>query len=239
VHRGKSRILILDGGSRYDHLVQKALEGQGYDAITSHAEPLVAERTVCSAPDLILALCRSGADACKVCRAIRDLSPVPIIALIGSSELADRLEALDAGADDCVSAPFAMEELLARVRAALRRTELSGADICTPTLKVGQLAIDFEQRRVLVEGSEVHLTAIECRLLCLLARHRGQVLPQDYLLENVWGLGYAGAPHLLWTAVHRLREKIESDPSDPHIVQTVSGVGYVLAMRDASGVLLS
>lgn len=239
MYRGRSRILLLDGESRYDRLVGQALEREGYDVLMSHTKPLAPEYIVCSAPDLILTLCRSGTDACDVSSAVRDLSPIPIIAVINGSKLVDRLEALDAGADDCLSAPFAMEELLARVRAALRRAELSGADICTPTLKVGQLVVDFQQRKVLVNGSEVHLTPIECHVLCLLARHQGQVLPQDYLLENVWGPGYAGASNLLWTAVHRLRQKIESDPGDPDIIQTVDGVGYVLATPDTSDVLLS
>ena len=224
------RILLIYGESKYGPCIQHALESEGYDVLTSRTASVVAESVVCSGPDLVVLICDSGIDARNASRHVRVLASTPIIVLVENSELpTDRVKALDGGADDCISVPFVMDEFLARVRAIMRRVELSAATVSAPTLRVGELRIDFDERRVFNDGREVHLSATEFRLLCLLARHRGQILEQDYLLENVWGLGYAGTPNLLWTAMHRLRRKIEPTPDDPQLIQTRPGLGYMLA----------
>jgi DNA-binding response OmpR family regulator len=232
VNWGKCRILLAyDEDSRYVDFVQRILESEGYDVVTSRVE-VAAECTVCSASDLIVALCTYGWEVCSLSTAVRACTSAPIIAIIRSPDFIHRVRALEGGADDCISTPFAMDELLARVQAVLRRTELPDTRGRTPTLQVGELLIDFQQRRVFIRDREVHLTPIEWRLLSLLARHQSEVLITDDLLESVWGLGYTGERHLLWTAIHRLRQKIEPDPRDPQILQTVRGVGYVLVSPD-------
>jgi DNA-binding response OmpR family regulator len=140
------------------------------------------------------------------------------------------VKGLDIGADDYVTKPFSAEELLARVRAALRRVELSERQDPRPTFQASNLLIDFSRQRVFVRDQEVNLTPTEYRLLCELVKQAGRVLVPEYLLEKVWGIGYEGENRLLWQAVHRLRRKIEPDPRNPQYIQTRPGVGYVFAL---------
>jgi len=137
---------------------------------------------------------------------------------------------LDVGADDYVTKPFSADELLARVRAVLRRVELSERQDPSSTFQAGDLLVDLAQQRVFVRSQEVNLTPTEYRLLCELVRQAGRVLVPEYLLEKVWGMGYEGENRLLWQAVHRLRRKIERDPRNPQHIQTRPGIGYVFAL---------
>jgi two-component system KDP operon response regulator KdpE len=227
--------MLVDHEPRYLRLVEGALRDAGYDVATAQEVKRAADPSLCEMPDLILLGAHSPCQGCSLCRSIREFSTVPIIMLLSGTAPDDTVAALDAGADDCLSKPFAVEELLARVRAALRRVELSRAEVSRAMFRAGDLLIDFSQRRVSVGGWEVHLTPIEYGLLCHLVRHAGQVLLPDYLLENVWGVGYEGEVSLLWTAVHRLRCKLEKDPSDPQYIQTRPGVGYVFVPPSGDG----
>jgi two-component system KDP operon response regulator KdpE len=211
------------------------LRDEGYEVVTTDKVDRAADPNLCEIPDLVLLGAHSPCQGHSLCRSIREFSTVPIIMLIDGAGPGDTVAALDAGADDCLSKPFAIEELLARVRATLRRVELSRAEVSRAMFRAGDLVIDFAQRRVSVGGWEVHLTPIEYGLLCHLVRHAGQVLLPDYLLENVWGVGYEGEVSLLWTAIHRLRCKLEKDPSDPEYIQTRPGVGYVFVSPAGNG----
>jgi two-component system, OmpR family, response regulator MtrA len=167
-------------------------------------------------------------DGVEVCRHIRSESDVPIVMLTAKTDTIDVVLGLEAGADDYVTKPFEMPELLARVRAVLRRvTEGQPASAFT----VRDLQIDPSAFRVSKAGTSLSLTAMEFRLLLELARHPGQVLTRELLLERVWNYKYSGDSRLVDMAIKRLRQKVEDDPSDPQLIQTVRGVGYSM-LRD-------
>jgi two-component system response regulator MtrA len=167
-------------------------------------------------------------DGVEVCRHIRSESDVPIVMLTAKTDTIDVVLGLEAGADDYVTKPFEMPELLARVRAVLRRvTEGQPASAFT----VRDLQIDPSAFRVSKAGTSLSLTAMEFRLLLELARHPGQVLTRELLLERVWNYKYSGDSRLVDMAIKRLRQKVEDDPSEPQLIQTVRGVGYSM-LRD-------
>jgi two-component system KDP operon response regulator KdpE len=151
--------------------------------------------------------------------------------LTALGETSNKVKGLDLGADDYITKPFSARELLARARAALRRGKLPEQKL-TPTFQASELLVDFTARRVFVRGEEVNLTATEYRLLCELINQAGRVLVPEYLLEKVWGLGHEEETHLLWQAVHRLRQKIEDDPKNPQYIQTRPGIGYVFILDE-------
>ncbi len=164
-------------------------------------------------------------DGLEVCRQIRSQSPVPIIMLTAKTDTMDVVLGLEAGADDYVTKPFEMPELLARIRAVVRRvTETSMESAIT----IGDLRIDPSAFRATKDGRPLSLTSTEFRLLLELVRHSGQVLTRDALLERVWNYEYSGDSRLVDMAIKRLRQKIEDDPGQPTVVQTVRGVGYSL-----------
>ncbi len=228
MHKGKVRILVVDDEPRYVRAVQVNLEASGYQVLTALDGQTAIELAAGEAPDLILLDIRMpGLDGYEVCQRIREFSTVPIIMLTALAEDADKVRGLDMGADDYVTKPFSADELLARVRAALRRVELSERPAPHPTFRAGDLLVDFVQQRVFACGQEVDLTPTEYRLLCELVKQAGRVLVPEYLLEKVWGVGYEGENHLVWQAIHRLRRKIEPDPRNPQYIKTRPGLGYV------------
>jgi two-component system, OmpR family, response regulator MtrA len=162
-------------------------------------------------------------DGYEVCREIRRESRVPIVMLSAKGDTVDVVVGLELGADDYVTKPFDMAELVARVRAALRRSAEAPAE---PVISVGSLEIDPAAFRVRRNGQDVSLTATEFRLLVELARRPGQVFTRELLLERVWNYDYLGDSRLVDVAVQRLRAKVEDDPRNPRLIQTVRGVGY-------------
>jgi DNA-binding response OmpR family regulator len=230
MNKGKVCILVVDDEPRYIRAIQINLEASGYEVITARDGQTAIELAASEEPDLILLDIRMvGLDGYEVCRRIREFSVVPIIMLTALAEDADKVAGLDVGADDYVTKPFSADELLARVRAVLRRVELSERQDPSSTFQAGDLLVDLAQQRVFVRSQEVNLTPTEYRLLCELVRQAGRVLVPEYLLEKVWGMGYEGENRLLWQAVHRLRRKIERDPRNPQHIQTRPGIGYVFA----------
>jgi len=233
MNKGKVRILVVDDEPRYVRAIQINLEASGYKVLAARDGQTAIELAVSEEPDLILLDIRMpGPDGYEVCQRIREFSAVPIIMLTALAEDADKVKGLDIGADDYVTKPFSAEELWARVRAVLRRVELSEWQKPHPTLQAGDLLVDFARQRVFACGQEANLTPTEYRLLCELVRQAGRVLVPEYLLEKVWGMGYEGENRLLWQAVHRLRRKIERDPQNPQYIQTRSGIGYVFALPE-------
>jgi DNA-binding response OmpR family regulator len=228
MHKGKIRILVVDDEPKYVWAIRTNLEARGYGVLTANDGRSGLELAASQEPDLILIDVRMpGLDGYELCRRIREFSTVPILMLTALTEEADKVKGLDSGADDYVTKPFSAEELLARVRAMLRRVEFSAGLSSQPLLEAGDLRVDFAGQRVFLRGQEVVLTSTEYRLLSEMARQPGRVLVPDYLLERVWGLGYEGEHRLLRQAVHRLRGKVEPDPQNPEYIQTRTGLGYV------------
>lgn len=226
-----ARILLVEDDASIREVTALGLRAAGFDVTCASdgAEGLDRWRT--GRPDLILLdVMLPRLDGLEVCRAIRRESIVPIVMLTARADTIDVVVGLESGADDYVRKPFEMPELVARVRAALRRWPDDGEpDVPTVALTLGPIRIDPAGRTVEREGREVALTRTEFDLLAELARRPGQVLTRDVLLDRVWGYDYLGDSRLVDVAIGRLRAKIEDDPANPTLVLTVRGAGYKAA----------
>lgn len=209
------------------------LRKEGYEASIARTglEAIVATRT--QKPDLILLdLMLPEVDGFEVCRTVRAESPVPIIILTARDDEVDRVVGLEMGADDYVVKPFSLRELLARVRATLRRVQLSRGEQELPeTLTFGDLEVWLGPRTVYRRGEPIHLLPREFDLLLCLMRNKGIVLSRDQLLQKVWSDEYTGDNRTVDVHVRRLRSKLEQDPANPELIQTVHGVGYAFGSR--------
>lgn len=177
---------------------------------------------------ILLDLGLPDGDGITLTRELREWTQTPIIVISARGREADKVAALDAGADDYLTKPFGVEELLARIRVALRHARQSGGGPAEPVVVSGPLRIDLARREVTLDGRPVHLTPIEYRLLAALARHAGLVLTHRQLLREVWGLAHAERTHYLRVYMAQLRRKIEADPARPRLLSTEPGVGYRL-----------
>ena len=220
------RILVIDDEvaiRRFLHTVLSSEEFSLHEAENGHAG-LAAAATV--RPDVILLdLGLPDLDGIEVIRRIREWSPVPIIVLSVRDREADKVAALDAGADDYLGKPFGVGELIARIRAALRRSLQQTPE---PVFTSGDLVMDLPRRRVTVNNEEVQLTPTEYDILRLLVAHAGKVLTHGHILKQIWGMAYLEQPHVLRVNISNLRRKIEADPSRPRHIVTEPGVGYRL-----------
>lgn len=227
--KGGYTILVVDDEPKYVRAIRLNLEASGYRVITAGDGKSAVELAAAEEPHLIILDVRMpGLDGFSACERIREFSTVPIIMLTAMAGEADKVKGLDLGADDYLTKPFSAQELLARVKAALRRVEISEHKQASPMFRIGDLTIDFARQRVFIRGEEVSLTPTEYRLLYELSRHQGRILTQEHLLEKVWGPAYAGETSLLWQAIHRVRQKIERNPRHPEYIHTRPGLGYVL-----------
>lgn len=182
-------------------------------------------------PDIVLLdLGLPDIDGIEVVKRLREWSKVPIVILSARGQEKDKISALDAGADDYLTKPFAIGELMARVRVALRHAGNLQPEI-EPKFEQRGLCVDFESRQVFVEGREVRLTPTEYKLPALLARHAGKVLTHNHLLREVWGPAYEDSTHTLRVHMGAIRQKIEPDPARPRFVRTETGVGYRLLVE--------
>jgi DNA-binding response OmpR family regulator len=218
-------ILVVDDEPKIVKLVRAYLERAGFTVVTAHngQEALAVFRY--ERPDLVvLDLMLPGMDGLDVCRAIRRSSDVPIIMLTARDEEVDRLIGLELGADDYIVKPFSPREVVARVRAVLRRTE--GQLLKSEVIISGDVTLDLLGRTVQVQGRPIELTAMEFDLLTVLARHPGQVLTRMQLLELVQGEGYEGYERTIDAHVKNLRRKLGDDPWNPRYIATVRSVGY-------------
>jgi two-component system KDP operon response regulator KdpE len=221
-----SRILLVDDEAAIQRAVGPLLRSRGYDVEVagtgSEALRLFADRS----PDLIvLDLGLPDLEGTEVCRRVRQHSTIPIIVLSARGAEQDKVNALDLGADDYVTKPFGPEELLARIRVALRRVPAAeGAE--TGLFRAGDLTIDYDRRRVLRAEAEIRLTPKEFELLSLLARNHDRVLTHRVILKAVWGPNAVEQPEHLWTLVAQLRKKIEPDPAHPRYLLSEPWVGY-------------
>jgi two-component system KDP operon response regulator KdpE len=222
-------VLVVDDEPRLIRLVRANLERAGYRVLTAGTGPEALERVSGDAPDaVILDLMLPGMNGFEVCTRIREFSPVPILVLTAKGEQGDKIRGLDLGADDYLTKPFAPEELMARLRAVLRRSGVGEEPRGQPVFRCGDLTIDFARRRVTVGDREVRLAPTEYKLLYHLATNAGRVLLHEELLRRVWGEEYRDETEYLWVYVRYLRQKIEEDPSNPCYLRSEPGIGYVL-----------
>ena len=226
-----ARILLVDDEPAIVRAVRANLGSRGFrvDVAESGSEAL--ER-VESHPDLILLdLGLPDLDGLDLIRTLRSRAHAPIIVLSARGAERDKVRALDLGADDYLTKPFGVEELLARIRVALRHTLRSGTD--EPVFRTRGLIVDVEHRRVTVDGEELHLTPTEYGLLTALVRHADHVVTDAMLLQEVWGPEYGDEDHYLHVYVARLRKKLERDPQKPRYIVTEPGIGYRLLTEEA------
>ncbi|WP_293770913.1 MtrAB system response regulator MtrA [uncultured Corynebacterium sp.] len=227
------KILVVDDDPAISEMLTIVLEAEGLEpiAVTDGAQAVPAFEE--HQPDVILLdLMLPGMNGVDICRAIRRDSSVPIVMLTAKTDTVDVVLGLESGADDYITKPFKPKELVARIRARLRRTDSTTVEV----LEVGDLVIDVPEHTVRrVDGEEISLTPLEFDLLLEMARKPGQVHTREELLESVWGYRHASDTRLVNVHVQRLRAKIEHDPEEPQIVLTVRGVGYKTGKVGAAG----
>ena len=233
------KILVVDDEKPISDIVKFNLDKEGYDVVTAYDGEEALKKVEAESPDLILLdLMLPKIDGLEVARQIRKEHDTPIIMLTAKDSEIDKVLGLELGADDYVTKPFSNRELVARVKANLRRTASSNAasneeDEANKELEVGDLTIHPDAYTVSKRGENIELTHREFELLHYLARHLGQVMTREHLLQTVWGYDYFGDVRTVDVTVRRLREKIEDSPSHPEWLVTRRGVGYYLRNPDA------
>lgn len=222
-------VLAIEDEPQMRKFLRASLTAEGYRVVeaASAAEGLALARA--NNPDLVLLdLGLPDADGMEVTKSLREWSSVPIVVISARGQEDDKIAALDAGADDYLTKPFGIGELMARIRVALRNKERAGAVRIDPVVNVGELTIDLDKRTVRAYGAEVHLTPHEYKLFAILMKSAGKVLTHRQLLEDVWGRSYSSQTHYLRVYMTRLRHKLEKDPARPRYLVTEPGVGYRL-----------
>lgn len=227
--QAQHQVLIVEDEPDIRGILRTLLRTAGYRVI----EAETAERAIIEArshkPDLLLVdLGLPDADGIKVIRAVREWSPMPVVVLSARMLEEQKIQALDAGADDYVTKPFSAPELLARVRAALRRNARGAEQL--PALQIGQITIDLSRRTAAAASGEVHITPLEYRVLESLARQAGMIVTQRQLINEAWGPDKLNDTRSLRVCIKNLRQKIEPDPARPRYLLTEAGVGYRLMM---------
>jgi len=228
----KSKVVVADDDPQLLRLVTRNLQLEGYDVVSASDGQQALEQIEATAPDLaLLDVMMPRLDGFSVCERVREFSSLPIIMVTARGQDQDKVRGLDLGADDYLTKPFSVEELLARVRAVLRRSQFGNAELAQglrTIATVGDLSVDYAQHLVRLHGEEIAVTPTEFRMLAYLMQNAGRVVTQDLLLEHVWGPEYIGESHMLQVNINRLRRKIEQDVAHPRYVLTKVGVGYLL-----------
>jgi DNA-binding response OmpR family regulator len=224
-----SRILVVDDEPLYVHLLQVNLKAEGYDVISANNGEEALDKVSNQHPDLtILDIMMPKLDGITTCERIRQFSNMPIIMLTARGEEQDRVRGLNAGADDYVIKPFSATELVARVRAVLRRAQNQDQETQNRYFVHDNLRIDFARAEVWKDNKPVFLSATEYRLLIQFAHNVGQVLTAEDLLVAIWGPQYRDDKEILWVSIARLRQKLEDNPHQPKHIVTRSGLGYLM-----------
>lgn len=229
------RILVVDDETQTRRLLRASLEAHGYRVGEAASAAEAIKAMTLDPPDVVvLDRLLPDMDGCGVVARVREWSAVPIIMLSGCADEADKVAALDAGANDYVTKPCGMGELLARIRAALRtrRAAAEQRPLGEPTFRAGALAVDLERRRVTVGDREVHLSRKEYQLLRILILHADKVITHEQLLREVWGPAHTDDTQYLRVYIGQLRQKIEDDPAQPSYIVTEQGIGYRLRAGD-------
>jgi len=218
-------VLVVDDEQQILRALRTSLKGAGYEVLTADSgEGALASAALCPPDAVILDLVLPDRSGIEVCRELRTWSSAPVIVLSAVGEEREKIAALDAGADDYVTKPVGIDELLARLRAVMRRTA-PGAE---PVIEIGELVVDLEKRSVSIDGKLVHLTPHQYELLRVLAVNKGKLLTHRALLREVWGPGYGSESNLLHVNISQLRRKIEPDRAHPRYLITEPGAGYRL-----------
>jgi two-component system KDP operon response regulator KdpE len=222
-------VLLIEDEAQMRRFLRTALGANDYRLVEAVTAKEGLAQAAARNPDVILLdLGLPDRDGLEVARELREWSGTPIIVLSARGREEDKVKALDLGADDYLTKPFGVEELLARIRVALRHAATPPGSAPEPVFEAGELRVDLAARRVWRAGQEVHLTPTEYKLLTTLVRHAGKVLTHRQLLKDVWGGNYVGQSHYVRVYLAQLRQKIEADPSRPRLLLTEPGVGYRL-----------
>ncbi len=226
------RVLLIEDEPQMRRFLRASLDGNGFSLVEASTAAEGRSLAASYNPELILLdLGLPDGDGIALTRELREWAHMPIIVISAQGREANKVQALDAGADDYLTKPFGVNELLARMRVALRHAAAVGG-APEPVLEFGQVKVDLQRRVVTKGGTELHLTPNEYRLLVVLAQHAGKVLTHGHLLKEVWGPGSAQQTHYLRVYMAQLRQKLEDDPARPKLLITEPGVGYRL--KDAS-----
>jgi len=226
VSEHQTSVLVVEDELQIRHFVRQILERAGYRVLEAGTVRQALTDAASRKPDLvILDLGLPDGDGASFVSAVRDWSRMPVLILSARSDEADKITALDAGADDYLTKPFSVGELLARVRALLRRAD-GGNEQAEALVRFGDVEVDLAHHTVLRAGEPVHLTAHEYRLLVVLLANMGKVMTHRHLLREVWGPAYVDSTHYLRIYVGHLRQKLEADPTQPAHLRTEIGVGY-------------
>lgn len=221
-------VLLVEDEAQMRRFLRASLTASGFNLIEASTAAEGLSLAASHNPELILLdLGLPDEDGVSLTRKLREWSRTPIIIISARGREASKVEALDAGADDYLTKPFGVSELLARMRVALRHAALAGG-APAPVFDFGGLHLDCARREVKLDGKDVHLTPLEYRLLSLLAQHAGKVLTHGHILREVWGPGHAEQTHYLRVYMAQLRRKLEPDPARPRLLMTEPGVGYRL-----------
>ena len=227
----KTTIVVADDDAQILKLITRNLQLEGYATHTATNGQEALEAISATQPDAVLLdVMMPKLDGFAVCQQVRQFSVVPIILITARGNDHDKVQGLDMGADDYLTKPFSVDELLARVRSVLRRATFRQTNQVVeepPPLTIGGVTIDFPQHLVTRDGIEIPLTPTEYQLCSYMAQNAGRVLTQNMLLERVWGTEYTGEHHMLQVNINRLRRKLEADPTQPRYILTKSGVGYL------------
>jgi len=222
-------ILVIEDEISIRRFLRPSLEAEGFAVVEAVSGEEGLALAVARRPDLVLLdLGLPDLDGITVIRRLRDWSAVPVIVLTARGKEEDKVQGLDAGADDYLTKPFSVPELLARIRVALRHAQRTEADDAEPVFEANGLRVDLAARLVKVQGREIHLTPQEYDLLVLLVRHAGKVVTQKQILKTVWGHAGSDQGHYVRLYIHQLRNKIETNPARPRHLFTEPGVGYRL-----------
>ena len=230
----KNRILIVDDEPKLVHLVREVLSAVGFEVLAACSGEQAIEMAALEQPDLILLdiVLTGSQNGYEVARRLREFSDIPIIMLTAKVRESDKLCGFDAGADDYITKPFSSKELLARIRAVLKRARGGTTPGADPAIECGNLKIDLARRLVTINEKEVHLTPTEYNLLHELASHPNQVMLHEQLLSSVWGPEYRGDLEYLRAYIRYLRTKLEIDPANPKLIVRSPGAGYMLVCPD-------
>ena len=227
--RDRPRVLVIEDEPPIRRFLRTSLDAEGFEVIEAESGARGLETAASARPDcVILDLGLPDMDGVEIIRRLREWSRVPVVVLSARSLEAEKVAALDAGADDYVTKPFGVRELFARLRVALRHAALLENGLQSAVFESGDLKVDLAARRVTLGGREIHLTPTEYRLLSTLVRHSGKILTQRFLLKEVWGPAYIERPHYLRVYMANLRQKLETNPAQPVRLLTETGVGYRL-----------
>lgn len=228
----KTTILTADDDPQLLRLITRTLQLEGYEVLSAGDGQQALSLIENKVPDAVLLdVMMPKMDGFTVCQRVREFSLVPIIIVTARGQDQDKIRGLDLGADDYLTKPFSVDELLARVRAVLRRAQFSlqsAPQAAHSSMTIGNITLDFAQHQVTRDGQEVILTPTEYRILSYLAQNAGHIITQDLLLEHVWGAEYVGESHMLQVNMNRLRRKLEVDPTHPRFILTKVGIGYYM-----------